>query len=59
MSDRVGSFEEFWPYYVGAHRTRGCRGLHYFGMTGLMAADVIRLYGSAAPSADAPHLAPR
>ncbi|TFH28868.1 MAG: DUF962 domain-containing protein [Myxococcales bacterium] len=31
MGDRVESFEEFWPYYVGAHRTRPCRALHYVG----------------------------
>jgi hypothetical protein len=31
MTDRLQSFEEFWPYYVGAHRTRGCRALHYLG----------------------------
>ena len=28
---RIQSFEEFWPYYVGEHRTPLCRGLHYFG----------------------------
>ncbi len=39
MSERVESFEEFWPYYVGAHRTRGCRALHYFGTSmGLLTA---------------------
>jgi hypothetical protein len=28
---RIGSFEEFWPYYVGEHRSPVCRGLHYLG----------------------------
>jgi len=122
MSDRVQSFEEFWPYYVGAHRSRGCRALHYcgtslgvvtaitalvtstwwlllvaplfgygaawvghffvernkpaafeywwwslrgdfkmlgLGLTGRMADEVTRLYGSPTPAADAPRLAPR
>ncbi|MCA9690736.1 MAG: DUF962 domain-containing protein [Nannocystaceae bacterium] len=29
--DALRSFEEFWPYYVGAHRNPVCRGLHYLG----------------------------
>ena len=31
MTERLQSFEEFWPHYVGAHRTRGCRATHYVG----------------------------
>jgi hypothetical protein len=29
--DRIGSFKEFWPYYIGEHRSPVCRTLHYFG----------------------------
>lgn len=29
--ERISSFEEFWPYYVGEHRDPTCRTLHYFG----------------------------
>jgi hypothetical protein len=28
---RIGSFREFWPYYLSQHRKRLTRSLHFFG----------------------------
>ena len=44
MSDRVSSFEEFWPYYLSQHRNATARRLHFVGTTGFVAS----LAGSAA-----------
>jgi hypothetical protein len=30
-TDRMRSFEEFWPYYVREHSKPGCRLLHFIG----------------------------
>lgn len=31
MADEIKTFEEFWPYYVKAHSSRGNRRLHFAG----------------------------
>ena len=33
QTDRIQSFEEFWPYYVREHSAWGCRALHFIGST--------------------------
>lgn len=31
MTERFSSFREFYPYYLGEHRNRTCRRLHFVG----------------------------
>jgi len=33
MSERIQTFEEFWPYYLGEHQNQLCRVLHFIGTT--------------------------
>ena len=37
METRFTSFEEFWPYYVGEHKKKSTRVMHFVGTTAAMA----------------------
>lgn len=37
MSERIQSFEEFWPFYVGEHAKKATRLMHFVGTTAAMA----------------------
>lgn len=38
MSERIQSFEQFWPHYLREHRNATSRRLHFVGTTGWLAA---------------------
>lgn len=38
MADRIGSFEDFWPFYLSEHRDERSRRLHFLGTSGFLAA---------------------
>jgi hypothetical protein len=40
---RIGSFREFWPFYLGEHRKRLTRSLHLFGTDAAVIAIVFAL----------------
>lgn len=40
MTDRIESYEEFWPYYLSEHRNATSRRLHFLGTTGFLGAVV-------------------
>ena len=31
MAETIQTYRQFWPYYLGEHRRRGTRALHYLG----------------------------
>lgn len=35
MADRIQSYEEFWPFYVGEHSKAATRWCHFVGTTGV------------------------
>ena len=38
MTERIASYEQFWPYYVSQHRDVTCRRLHVIGTSLVIAA---------------------
>jgi hypothetical protein len=48
MHERLGSFEEFWPYYVAQHRHPVNRALHFVGTSLVLASVALALFESPA-----------
>jgi hypothetical protein len=44
MEDRIKSFEEFYPFYLGQHRNKICRLLHGIGTTIVLSLAFTALY---------------
>ncbi len=46
MGERLGSYEEFWPFYVSQHRNRVNRQLHFVGTSLVIACFVLGVMGA-------------
>lgn len=44
MSERISSFEEFYPFYLKQHRNKTCRLLHVIGTTLVFALAITAIY---------------
>ncbi|MBL4666284.1 MAG: DUF962 domain-containing protein [Sneathiella sp.] len=33
MSNKISTYKEFWPFYLGEHKSLACRRLHFCGTT--------------------------
>ena len=49
--NRIQSFAEFWPYYLGEHRRAGTKALHFIGTTGALTLIVLAVLLQAWPLA--------
>ncbi|MCI0339375.1 MAG: DUF962 domain-containing protein [Acidobacteria bacterium] len=43
-SERIKSFQEFWPYYVREHSRPGCRLLHFIGSSAGLICLIVSLF---------------
>ena len=41
--EKIATYREFWPFYLGEHRKRRTRHLHYFGTSLAIAALIVAL----------------
>ena len=44
-SERIQSFEQFWPFYLGEHCQSATRWMHFFGSTAALGLTVSGLVG--------------